>query len=421
MTQSSPSSLTQAMSHSINQASELTSEKLSHFRAQFVNNPGLIHLNNAGQSPTCIPSRNELIHWAGKMADEGAHVFPALFHAFSEARTELARFLNCPAQEVVFSQGTASAISQIALGLEFNKDDEIIVWDQEYPSNFYPWMVAAERSGAKLVIAKSGVDLSTPLDTLAELITPRTKVIATSWIQYRSGAMIDLVELNQLARPRGIFTCVDIIQGAGCLPFDFTQSGIDAVCGASHKWMCASHSPGFFVLREEHFPKLRPLMVGAMSYGTPDDIPNLKTPLKLNSPQRYEPGGLPFIETIALGAAARLIRETGLLTVSQEAEWLTRKLMHGLRELGYTIHNPHGAHFRGTIVNFSPSNHAPFQSTAEIESKLNSVPISTTSTPTNSLGRRVSFALRQPGIRLSVHAHNTSEDIDDVLKQLSRI
>lgn len=388
---------------------------LHNFRSQFVRlvrlvrpsqsalSPLLIHLNNAGQAPMCIPARNEIIQWANRFSEEGAHVFPALFEAFSSARTELSRLLGCLTHEVVFSQSAATAISQIALGIKLNAGDEIIVWDQEYPSNFYPWRLAAERAGARLLVAQSGKDLSTPLQTIEQLISPQTRIIATSWVQYRTGAMIDLQNLSSLARKNGIFTCVDIIQGVGCLPFDFASSGIDAACAASHKWMCASHSPGFFALREEHFDKISPLMAGAMTYGTPDNHGDMNALIK-PGPSRFEPGGLPFIDVIALGAASRLIRETGISVIAQEAEWLARRLMHGLRERGYLISTPHGANFRGAIVNFTPGKNSPLTTLSAIEEKLSR--------------NGVAFGKRAPGIRLSVHAHNMIDDIDTVLKLL---
>jgi cysteine desulfurase/selenocysteine lyase len=378
-------------------------DRIARFRASFVRNPKLIHLNNAGQAPMSIPARDELIAWADRFAKEGAHVFPPLFQKFSEARIELGLLLGAEPNQVVFSQSAATAISQIALGLDLKAGDEIIVWDQEYPSNFYPWNMACERSGAKLVIARSGADLSTPLETIVKLVTPRTRVIATSWVQYRTGALMDLAALSAFARPKNIFTSADIIQGAGVLPFNFKELGLDAACGASHKWMCSSHSPGYFLLREEHFENIRPLTVGAMTYGTPDDLARIDAPMK-PGPARFEPGGLPFVNAIALGASAKLIRECGIALIAQEAEWLARGLMHGLRERGYAVSNPHGPHFRGAIVNFSPGADARLKTIPEIEAKLAS--------------GGVSIGKRAPGIRLSVHAHNTPDDIERVLALL---
>lgn len=381
-----------------------TDDAIVKFRSQFTPREDLVHLNNAGQTLMCRPAREMIETWARRLSEEGAHSWPPLVKAMQEARARLGQFFGCSTNELAFFPGTAGAISQVAFGLDLKAGDEIIVWEQEYPSNLYPWAEAARRKGAKLILAKSPADYSTPLTALEKLISPRTRVIASSWVQFRSGAILDLEGLAALARPRGIFTCVDIIQGAGLLPFNFKQSGIDAACGGSHKWMCASHGAGYLCLREEHIEKLEPVMIGAMSFSTADTAPDIHARPRTDI-HRFEPGSRPYLEILAFAAAADLIAETGIARIAQEAEWLARNLMHGLRERGYLINSPHGQHHRGAIVSFTPGPDAPIKTVAEIENRLRE--------------NHVSFAVRPPGVRFSPHAFNTLTDIERVLKILT--
>lgn len=381
----------------------MTQDPIEAFRRQFHHSSEHLHFNNAGQAPLCRPALEVIETWARHFYERGAHTWPAILSDLDDARYRLATFLGCHAHELAYFQSAAGAISQIAFGLDLKSGDEIIVWDQEYPSNLYPWHEAARRSGAKLVIAPSANDLSTPIDTIEKLITPRTRVIATSWVQYRSGAIVDLKALTAIARTQNIFTCADIIQGAGCLPFQFSATGLDAACGGSHKWMTAAHGAGFLCLRSEHLERIRPLMVGAMTYGGPDSAIDLHAHAKSNA-QRFEPGGKAFLEILALGAAAKLLTSTGIERIAQEAEWLAKRLLHGLRERGYLINSPHGAHHRGAILNFSAGANSKLRSQTEIEQTLT--------------GGGVSFGKRPPGIRLSPHAFNTTADVDRVLALL---
>jgi cysteine desulfurase/selenocysteine lyase len=376
-------------------------DAIEHFKSQFHVSDRFIHMNNAGQAPICRPALDMVRKWTDRFYEDGAHIWPIVIADLDHARDQLAAFLGAKTTEVVYFQGAAGALSQVALGLDLKAGDEIIVWDQEYPSNFYPWIEAARRSGAKLVVAKSEGDLSTPIANIEKCITSRTRVIATSWVQYRSGAITDLKALTDLSHARGIFVCADIIQGAGCLPFNFAASGLDAACGGSHKWMCSPHGAGFMVLREEHFDRIRPLMVGAMTYGGPDSQVDVHATPQAG-PLRFEPGGKALLEILALGASADLFTQTGMDRIAQEAEWLSRKLMHGLKELGYLMNSPHGTHHRGAILNFKPGPDAAIKDISDVEARL--------------VKHGVSFAKRPPGLRLSPHALNTAEDIDRVLK-----
>jgi cysteine desulfurase/selenocysteine lyase len=377
-------------------------DPIANFRSQFSTERQFFPFNNAGTSLLSKPARETIEQWTRRFYDEGVFAIPSAYQAIEPVRADLARLLG--AETVAFFPNTAAAISQVALRFPLKADDEVITWDQEYPSNYYPWQVACQRVGAKLIIAKSGPNLETPVETLRELITPKTRAIAFSWVQYRSGAVTDFSEVTKLARERGIFTCADIIQGAGILPFHFGDSGLDAACGGSHKWMCAVPSAAYLCLKPEQMVKFEPLFVGANTFGTSEDPVSLTATAKL-TPHRFEAGSMPLLDILALGASVRLIANTGVARIAQEAEWLAKKLIHGLQERGYQLNSPHGSQFRGAIVNFSPGPNARFKTLNDVMDALKAA--------------KIAGVARQPGVRLSCHAFNTSEDIAYVLGALT--
>ena len=71
------------------------------------------------------------------------------------------------------------------------------------------------------------------------------------WVQYQTGAIVDLDQLTSFAREREILTFADGIQGIGQLPFDFEKSGLDFIVGGSHKWMTSPLGVGFLAARKE--------------------------------------------------------------------------------------------------------------------------------------------------------------------------
>ncbi|MES2965137.1 MAG: aminotransferase class V-fold PLP-dependent enzyme [Bdellovibrionota bacterium] len=382
----------------------MSNDPIELFRSSFAKVPGLMHANNAGVAPLSLPAAEAVKAWTDRFSREGMHCALTAIEETERTRVKLARTLGSKPEEVAFFQSAAGAISQVALGLELKAGDEIVVWDQEYPSNFHPWRIAAERAGAKVVVAKSPDDLSMPLERIQDAVTPRTKVIAMSWVQYRTGAIMDLKPLTDFARARGIFTCSDIIQGAGLLPFDFRESGLDAACGGSHKWFVSPISAGYLLIKESRIPEIRPTTAGAMSFGTPDSLPTLNDVLKPGA-QRFEPGSRGLLELIGLGASLDLIEKVGIARIGQEVEWLARLLMHELREIGYVINSPHGAHHRGSIVNFKPGLHSAAKTEDEIDARLKAA--------------KISFGRRPPGVRLSLHAFNTKDDVDRLIEILS--
>ena len=373
------------------------------FKAQFSSKREFVPLNNSGNTLLSAPARLALENWTRRFAEDGAAAIDAAYAMTSVVRSDLANLLGAEFDSVAFFPNTGAAISQVALSFPLQRGDEILVWDQEYPSNFYPWRVAAERAGAKLIVVPSGPNLETPVSAIKALVTDRTRVIAFSWIQFRSGAQTDLKELVDVASKQNIFTCADVIQGIGVQPFHFASSGLDAACGGAHKWLCAAHTVGFLCLKPQYVEQLTPIAFGAQTYGTSDDLPGAFEFPKSTS-LRFEPGGLPLLNLMALGASVRLILDTGVALIAQEAEWLCRKLNHGLQERGYLLNSPHGDQFRGAIVNFSPGPDSRYKTVDEIAQALKQ--------------EKILFAARPPGIRLSCHAYNTEADLARVFTAL---
>jgi cysteine desulfurase/selenocysteine lyase len=360
-----------------------------------------IHLNNAGVAPWPVQTERVVHEASSQLARGAAHLIGSVVEKSEETRELLGRLLGANAQQIAFFQTCASAISQVAFGLSLPLGAEIIAFDQEYPSNFYPWRLAAERAQGNLVIAKSSDTLATPLEAIKACVTEKTKVIAISWVQYRNGAIIDLKELAAFAKRKGILTCVDIIQGAGLLPFDFDELGLDFACGGSHKWLTSPATLGYLVMKPEFIERLSPLSVGAMSFGGFDKLSDITTQM-VSGIARFEPGGRSMLEMIGLGETLKLILTTGQQTITNEIENLSKRLISGLNERGYAIHSPHGTNFRGSIVNFGPSGSTP--SIEETERRL--------------ANAKVSFTRRPPGIRLSPHAFVTNDQIDRTLEVL---
>lgn len=368
---------------------------LPQFQAHFSNSAstGYTHFNNSGQSLIPDVNRDMALHWIERFYREGAFCSIEGWQQTETTRKKLADFIGATSEEVSFFQTTASALSQVASGIPLKPNDEILVWDQEYPSNFYPWRKAAEASSARLVQIESD-NWSTPAEKILNRVTDKTRVIAVSWVQFQTGSVTDLRLLSQTLKGSGIWLVADVIQGVGVRPFNFQQSGFDAICGGSHKWLCSSFGAAYMAVKKERLAQLAPLEVGAMTYGTPD-TPKSMTSQPKSDASRYEPGTKSMVEIIALGATLDLFAKTGIENIFNEATRISEFLQSGLRDLKYkTIGN-------GPILNFSPANEKDIDAIAK---KLKA--------------GKVSFARRGPGIRLSAHAYNTEADALKVLSLL---
>lgn len=364
---------------------------LNHYKAQFYRDNSRVHLNNAGLAPISKPARDKIHYWADRFYQEGFFTDQDYMNDVLASRTSLAKLIGCQQEEIAFFQSTASAISQLCFHFPLSAGDEVITWDQEYASNLYPWQEAAKRSGATLVLAASGPRLTTPLANLLAKITPQTKVIAVSWVQFLTGARCDLAALSKVTREKNIFLFVDVMQGLGLHPLNMKEWGIDALAGGSHKWLTSPVGVGFLALDTKHMDKIRPHNVGAYTFGTCDDPTDLFC-LPKKDALKFEAGSKQVLEITALGASIDLILKTSVLAIEKEVLRLSSLLHQGLVGRGYEVH-----YNQSSIVNFIPR--------PDSAQKLSAI--------------GCNFAIRGPGIRLSPHAFNSEQEIESVLAALN--
>lgn len=366
---------------------------LAELKSQFHYSPEHCNFNNAGQAQIPLVYKNTLQQWLERMHREGGLMSMAGWLEVEKAREKLALFLGADAEETSIQLTTASALSQAAFGIPLQAGDEILTWDQEYPSNFYPWRVAAERSGAKVVQVASD-NLNTPIENILNKISNKTKVIAVSWVQYQTGAVTDLKKLSEAVKGKNIWLVADVIQGVGVRPFHFHDSGFDIICGGSHKWLCSSYGAAFMLVKKERISQLAPIEVGAMTYGNPDTVKSFTIEPK-NTSHRFEPGSKAMLEVIAMGEVASLFHSVGIENIYAEASRLADLLRTGLKQRGYTLNCT-----TGPIVNFTGAD------LSAIEKKLTEA--------------RIACVKRGPGIRISTHAYNQEAEINYFFKTLDQ-
>ena len=370
---------------------------IERLRASFAQT-GHAHLNNAGVAPCSLPAIAAVQEAASAMS-LGTAAMPRLIQGYDAARATFARLVGAKTEDVSMMPTRAVAISQLALGLPLEAGDEIVTWDQEYPSNAYPWYVAARKAGGRVVVVPSEADLRLDTDRLIAAIGARTRVVALSWVQYQTGAVTDLARVSEACRKVGALLAVDAIQGLGVMPFDMTALGVDAVTGGTQKWLAGPMGHGFLALRPGLRDLLEPIVHGAMTYGTFDDLTDpSRTPR--HDPLRFEPGSPLLFGALGGAAAIEVLLDVGIDAIHAEALRLAAKLREGLLA--------HGARLLSAPLGDAPSPITTFLPRGDVGAAARRLSASKTS-----------YALRAGGIRLAPHAFNTDDDIARAIEAIA--
>jgi selenocysteine lyase/cysteine desulfurase len=166
------------------------------------------------------------------------------FTTSETVRRLFADLINADADDVAFAPAVSYGMAQAAHNIPIRRTQRIVTLSEQFPSNVYPWMDLAERSGAAFVsVPRPGDDDWT--SALLSFIDRSTGIVAVPQCHWTDGGLIDLEAIAAACRRVGAALCVDATQSVGALPFDVKRIDPDFVGVASYKWLLGPYSLGF--------------------------------------------------------------------------------------------------------------------------------------------------------------------------------
>lgn len=239
----------------------------------------LVYLAHCGLS-TLYPGSQKAMH---ELIDAHTKRGDALFREYyaselKKAKSLLSKYLNTKTENIALVRNTTEALSMIANGYPWKKGDELILYQHEYPANFYPW-VNQEQKGVRIrTLGNHMPHEQIPADLpgcwawedLENMVNDRTRMIVMSHVQFVSGYAADLDKLGKLCQERGIDLIVDGAQSLGALPIDVQKCNIAGLSGSGWKWLRGPMGIAPFYTSPALREKLSLTVVGAetMQQGT---------------------------------------------------------------------------------------------------------------------------------------------------------
>jgi len=294
---------------------------------------GVTHLAAGGETPPLKAVTHAIASFL-EQKSRGMAGRDEFVEHYLAVKLRLARHLELPpsaAARIAFLGSAAEGINRFAEGLDWRPDDEIISLTDEYPNALVPWL-ARSRHGVRLV----AVD---PLDAaetaIAAAVTPRTKAICVSHVNYLNGRRLRLDRLRHIADSCGALLVVDASQSLGVLPVDADMCDVMVSC--CYKFILGIHGVGIFYCSEAVLERLSPTMVGWHSIDWPSLPARSRTYQLKNDAARLELGNPPFMGVVALDEGLKLLESVPAARLEAHVMSLGRDLRAGLDLLGAPV------------------------------------------------------------------------------------
>lgn len=355
----------------------------------------LRYLNHAAVAPWPRRAAHAVSAFAEQNMTIGARDYPQWLKVEQRLRERLARLLNAPGSaDVALVKNTSEALSFVAFGLDWKPGDQIVISDEEFPSNRVVWEALRPQGVEVIQVSLKGAE---PEADLLAACGPRVRLMSISSVQYASGLRLDLPRLGEGCEQRGVLFCVDAIQQLGALPFDVQESRCAFAMADGHKWMLGPEGLGVFYCRGDLREQLKLHEYGWHMLEHAGDY-DRETWEPARTARRFECGSPNMLGAVALEASLSLLEEVGMPQVASAIGERIDLLDSELRGMqGVQLLSPSNASRRAGILTFRLDgweNQALFE-------RLKA--------------DQIVCALRGGGVRLSPHFYTRPEVIEGTL------
>lgn len=363
---------------------------------------GLIYMNHAAISPWPVDTAKAIQDFINENLHTGSSHYPQWVETENSLRRRLKTLINADStDDIALLKNTSEGLSVIAYGLDFEKDENIVIAADEFPSNRIVWQSLRNQG-----VHTREVDILNTTDPEQALINAcddNTRLISVSAVHYSSGLRLDLVKMGELCRRRNVLLAIDAIQSLGALKFDQQTIQADFIVADGHKWMMAPEGLALFYCKPELREQLQLKQYGWHMVKNPADFTQRQWEVA-DSAQRFECGSPNMMGCVALHASLGFIEQTTIDVIEQDIlahTALIRDYISNSRHYSLSYHLSEQQ--LSGITNFKHNNMA----NEELFRRLTE--------------EKVQCAMRGAGVRLSPHFYHQPWEFDRLFEILDKL
>lgn len=230
---------------------------------------------------------------------------------YDAARETVRDFLNARhAHEIIFTRNATEAINLVAAswGRAFLKEgDEVLLTELEHHANIVPWQLLRAEKGIVLKAAPIDDNGALRLDRFAEMVGPRTRLVAISHMSNVLGTVLPVREMTRLAHAAGAKVLVDGAQAVTHRRVDVQDIGCDFYVFSGHK-LYGPTGIGVLWGREDLLDAMPPYQGG----GDMIESVTLEKTTFAPLPAKFEAGTPAIAQAIGLAAAIDYVEALGM-------------------------------------------------------------------------------------------------------------
>jgi selenocysteine lyase/cysteine desulfurase len=362
----------------------------------------ITYLNCAYMSPLLRAAR-EAGQTAMARKSSPWRIKSADFFAESEAARRLfAELIASDPDGVAIIPSASYGLSLAAANLAMVPGQRIVLLEDQFPSNVYPWLDLANRDGGSVDIVARPDDFDWTR-VLLERIDERTAVVAVPHYHWTDGSLVNLERASERARAVGAALVVDATQSLGAAPLDLGRVRPDFLVAATYKWLLGPYSLGFLYAAPGRRDG-RPMEFNWIAREGSEDFSGL-----VHYRDAFQPGARRY----DMGERSNFaLMPAAIAALEQIRDWKIEEIAATLAELTAHIER------RALELNLQAP---PTEYRAPHLIGLRSASPLPPGLPERLESERIFVSVRGSSIRISPHLYNSSDEVDRLFAVLAEV
>ena len=325
------------------------------------------------------------------------------FDGSDRLREAFATLVHADPEDIAIIPAASYGLSAAAKNLPLARGQSILVVDEQFPSNIYPWRERAKEVGAEVrTLARPEDDDWTT--AVLEAIDDTTAILALPHCRWTDGGLFDLEKLSARCRDRSIAFALDVTQSAGAFPLDVRRIQPDFLTAATYKWLMGPYSLGLLYVSKRWQPEGRPLEHSWVHRKNAENFARL-----IDYQDEFAPGAVRydvgersnFALVPAAEAGIRQLLDWGVENIQETVAALTSSIAERARALGLES-VPEGKR-AGHYLGLKKPGGLPEGLLPKLAE------------------RNVFVSVRGPSIRVTPHVYNDERDVDRFIAALKDV
>ncbi|RKG35659.1 kynureninase [Acinetobacter guerrae] len=269
---------------------------------------------------------------------------------------KVGQLIGANAGETIISDSTTLNLFKVlsaAVKIQAEKypDRKVIVAEKEvFPTDIY-----IIEGFIDLINQGYRIELINGADDLAEVLASEVAVVVLSHVNYRTGYLYDMTDINRQIHATNALVIWDLCHSVGAVAMDLNQSESDFAIGCTYKYLNGGPgSPALLWVNAKHTEKFWQPLSGWWGHKKPFDMAQHYQPA--DSIRRYLCGTQPIISMSLIECGLDIFLKTSMQKIRAKSLKLTDlfiALVHQeCAEFGFELITPLDHHDRGSHVSY---------------------------------------------------------------------